>query len=117
MKEKAGHLQPIIRDGYCLTKEISERHIERYVVCAAVRYGNTVIASARHFDPLMTDIVGTLKEKGVIGTIPDSQGFIDQFGCFMNRKEALAIATYQNQINVRRPKTFPAHELFSEDLY
>lgn len=45
------------------------------------------------------------------------QGFIDQWGKFMNREEALAVATAAGQINVRRPKTFPETELFSEDLY
>ncbi|ARK07913.1 hypothetical protein phiA829_093 [Aeromonas phage phiA8-29] len=45
------------------------------------------------------------------------QGFIDQWGKFMNREEALAVATAAGQINARRPKTFPETKLFSEDLY
>ena len=45
------------------------------------------------------------------------QGFIDQYGVFMTREEALKVATEAGQINVRRWKTSPAHLLFSEDLY
>lgn len=41
------------------------------------------------------------------------QGFITETYTFVNRKEALEIAKYFNQIN---HKTLPEDELFSEDL-
>lgn len=95
----------------------------RVVVCAACRYGELIICSARHHDPVMNAQIKVLKEAEEIA-IRDlrnhgdyEQGFIDQWGKFMNREEALAVATAAGQINVRRPKTFPETELFSEDLY
>ncbi|HHC1760037.1 TPA: hypothetical protein ACN7E6_005248 [Klebsiella pneumoniae] len=45
------------------------------------------------------------------------QGFIDQFGVFMDRKEALQVAREAGQLNIARIKTWPDNELFSEDLY
>jgi len=46
-----------------------------------------------------------------------TQGFIDQFGVFMDRFEALQVATDAGQLNVTRAKTHPVDRLFSEDLY
>jgi hypothetical protein len=45
------------------------------------------------------------------------QGFIDQYGVFMDRRESLEVATAAGQINVRRTKTNPVNQLFSEDIY
>lgn len=45
------------------------------------------------------------------------QGFIDQRGVFMDRREALIVAAEAGQIDTWRPKTQPEHILFSEDLY
>ena len=44
------------------------------------------------------------------------EGFIDQWGVFMTREEALIVAYHANQLG-RRPKTRPYSKLFSEDLY
>jgi len=95
----------------------------RVVVCAAVKYvhfsvTDIIIASPRHFDSIMekqislmnSDIQPEFKSDG-------EQGFLDQFGVFMNRGEALLVASAANQINTRRPKTNPVNQLFSEDLY
>lgn len=92
----------------------------RVVVCAACRYGELIVCSARHHDPVMNAQIRVLMEADEIGTHKRGdyeQGFIDQWGKFMTREEALAVATAAGQINVRRPKTFPETELFSEDLY
>lgn len=92
----------------------------RVVVCAACRYGDLIVCSARHHDPVMNRQIMALKEADEIDIQNRGdyeQGFIDQWGKFMNREEALAVATAAGQINVRRPKTFPETELFSEDLY
>jgi len=45
------------------------------------------------------------------------QGFVDQYGVFMDRKEALQVAKEAGQLNIARIKTWPDNELFSEDLY
>jgi hypothetical protein len=50
-------------------------------------------------------------------TFGEVQGFIDQYGVFMDRKEAYAVASAAGQINTRRPKGYPEYMLFSEDLY
>lgn len=97
----------------------------RVVVCAANRYGELIVLGARHFDSVMH---AQLKAIGITGRQPwndeienrygiAEQGFIDQWGVFMNRSEALIVATEAGQINVRRPKGFPLDKLFSEDLY
>jgi hypothetical protein len=91
----------------------------RVVVCAANRYnGSAVLLGARHFDSLMCD---ALEEYEVAGgkfnRDTEEQGFIDQWGIFMDRTEALSVATAAGQINTRRPKGNPTNILFSEDLY
>lgn len=87
----------------------------RVVVAAANRLGDYVVVSARHFDPLMH---AQIKALGLTAEFRKStQGFIDQYGTFMDRFEALAVATAQGQIHWRRPKTHPTDRLFSEDLY
>jgi len=71
--------------------------------------------SARHFDLAMHSVC-----QKVFGDQPYGQceqGFIDQRGVFMDRKEAFLVARAAGQINVRREKSSPADTLFSEDLY
>lgn len=93
----------------------------RFVVCAACMYDNgLIIAGARHFDPVMASQLMYMKEQDEIAFANRGrpiQGFIDQRCVFMDRKEALAVATAAGQLNVRRGKTWPIDELFSEDLY
>jgi hypothetical protein len=95
--------------------------VPRVVVCAANRYtkdGSTVlILGARHFDRTMHDAMDRLgwgKERAHCHD-PD-QGFIDQFGVYMDRKEALAVATASGQVGRWREKC-PGAWLCSEDLY
>lgn len=89
----------------------------RLVVCAANKYGEHVFTGIRHFCPIMCknmkdhDIAWMRKEFGEV------QGFVDQHGVFMDRFEALTVATEAGQINRYREKTTPIDRLFSEDLY
>ena len=89
---------------------------DRFVVCAANRWScGIVIMSARHFDTNMHAVC-----ERVFGDKPygcSEQGFIDQRGVFMDRKEAFLVARSAGQINVRREKSPPYDTLFSEDLY
>lgn len=96
----------------------------RVVVCAANRYGVTkrlagplLFLGARHFDERMREHMEHYDVEHLRRNYGEEQGFIDQWGVFMNREEALAVAVAAGQINVRRPKTNPEHLLFSEDLY
>lgn len=85
----------------------------RRVVCAAIRYDDgTIIVGPRHFDVTMHD---QILARGLRETDMDLvQGFIDQHGVFMNRKEAYTVAVNANQLirTVFQPDT-----LFSENLY
>lgn len=91
---------------------------ERRIVAAANRYGDVVVVSARHHDPLMNTQLLRLQEAGLISS-PHTrdQGFIDNRGEFLSREDALLVATAAGQINTTRPKTSPKTKLFSEDLY
>lgn len=89
----------------------------RVVVCAANAYKNLLVLGARHFDATMHAQIKQSREALLVKPSAWEQGFIDQFGVFMDRKEALAVATAAGQINTRRPKGNPTDILFSEDLY
>lgn len=93
----------------------------RFVVSAACRIKelDILVCGPRHFDSVMHKQIGQLHD---IHKIDDKkfrweQGFVDQDGVFMDRKEALVVATEAGQINTRRRKTSPTDRLFSEDLY
>ncbi|WP_368755048.1 hypothetical protein [Klebsiella oxytoca] len=95
--------------------------ITRRVVCAANQYeskigGNPLVfIGVRHYCPIMRHSISQLLS--VIDRATEVQGFVDQFGVFMDRKEALKVAKEAGQLNVARIKTWPDDELFSEDLY
>lgn len=94
----------------------------RFVVCAACRYGDLIIAGARHFDRVMHTQLKYIKEDRLLDFEAEGrveEGFIDQFGVFMDRSEAYQIALAGGQLNTRRLKSGNngSTELFSEDLY
>lgn len=94
----------------------------RFVVCAACRYGEMIICGARHFDPTMHTVIEQLREDKLFAfevAGRAEQGFIDQWGVFMDREEAFLVAQAAGQINVRRAKSShpDSTTLFSEDLY
>ncbi|SAF87642.1 Uncharacterised protein [Enterobacter ludwigii] len=93
---------------------------QRRVVCAANRYsctlgGVVVFVGVRHFCPLMRQNMQSWHDVLIRAT--EKQGFVDQFGVFMDREEALKVARDAGQLNISRIKTWPDDELFSEDLY
>lgn len=86
----------------------------RRIVCAAVLFEKGMIVGPRHYDAIMQ---AQYKAMGLKATETDgTQGFIDQFGTFFDRKEAFAIATRQGQIRHKTGNP-DSQELFSEDLY
>lgn len=94
----------------------------RFVVCAACRYGDLIIAGARHFDKVMHTQLKYIKEDRLLDFELEGrveEGFIDQFSVFMDRSEAYRIALAGGQLNKRRLKSGNqgSTELFSEDLY
>lgn len=112
-------------DGFLKWKP--EPHVVRKIVCAAAKYGEgkdaLVVCSARHYDVRMNhtlDFIGIERIEQFELEDKVEQGFIDQFGVFVGRKEAWKIAVEANQINLAR---YPADrwreddELYSEWLY
>ena len=66
----------------------------QFIVCAAMRKGTIIVAGARHFDNVMRTCIIAMN----LGTSEWEQGFIDQKGTFLTRKEAWKAAVKQNQI-------------------
>lgn len=94
----------------------------RFVVCAACRYGDMIVCGARHYDKVMHSVLAQLREDKLFDFEREGraeQGFIDQYGVFMDRKEAFEVAKAAGQLNVRRTKSQSPSSttLFSEDLY
>jgi hypothetical protein len=97
------------RSDYCTGRP------ERFVVCAANKYGDLIFIGVRHFCPVMCfnmqhyDIPALRKVRGEV------QGFIDQYGVFMDRTEAAKVAAAAGQLD--RYGDVKPELLFSEDLY
>ena len=61
----------------------------RRVVCAAMFKEDRIITGARHFDKVMRSQMAS--SEGIPWWTDCEQGFIDQFGDFISRKEARKI--------------------------
>jgi len=89
-------------------KEMTQR-----IVCAAIKHTtDEIIIGPRHFDRVMNT---QIKKSDFLGWSQADQGFVDQFGTFLTREEALEIAVSNGQI-IRRVGG-DEKELFSENLY
>lgn len=96
----------------------------RRVVCAANRYGDYIVTGMRHYCVVMNmqiDSVGGLDVLHHYARTCDhdeaknyEQGFIDQYGNFLDRSTAYIMAKENGQLldGVGRP-----HTLFSEDVW
>lgn len=85
------------------------------VVCAAIRHARTeqIVCGARHFDLVMQQFI----QEGKEGEWADAdQGFIDQWGNFLDRHEAYIIAERRGQLKGHGAPHVRG-TLFSEDLY
>lgn len=91
--------------------------VVRVVVCAAILNTKTkeILCSPRHYDSTTHCHIKKDNSKWLKGCV--IEGFVDQWGVFMTREEALDVATKAGQLNTRRTKTHPLWQLFSEDLY
>lgn len=94
--------------------QMSRPPYQRRVVCAANRHldTNVLVIGPRHYDEIMHKHIAQLSYR----KHNMEQGFIDQHGVFMDRKEAYLVAREASQI---RFKTGNPDEpvLYSEDLY
>jgi len=116
------------RTGKTMTiaKKLAEQHVtidrpQRRVVCAACKYGDVLIAGARHYDKVMLSQLKAFSKEHEIRMMSRGevvQGFIDQFGVFMDRKEAMQIAKAAGQpIDIERGCGGDSETLYSEGLY
>lgn len=97
---------------------MSERYEDRparSVVCAANKYGDLIFTGVRHYCPVMVFNMAAYDIKALRQQHGEVQGFIDQHGVFMDRKEAAIVAKESGQL-ARYGNVLP-EMLFSEDLY
>lgn len=92
---------------------IPDPNIQR-IVCAANKNKKTekIVCGARHFDKLM---LHSIIEDPQGSWLDCEQGFVDQYGNFLNREEAYIIAQRQGQLMPH--KSHITGTLYSEDLY
>jgi len=96
---------------------------QRKIVCAALKSvefsGSIIVCGIRHFDRIMVSQIKILKAYNSVSGIDDvtwAQGFVDNYGVFVDRQKALAIAIKAGQI-VDYQYSKQTGELFSESLY
>lgn len=100
-----------------------ENNIEKpqsIIVCAGCKINikgeEYLILGARHYDKLMREMINKLDKDTLQPIVRGEQGFIDQYGDFYNRKEALEIVKKNGQpFNQKRNGSNT--KLFSEGLY
>ena len=90
--------------------------MQRTVVAAANRYNREgeeplIICGVRHHDEIMNSVLDAIGMKG----FTTEQGFVDQWGNYMDREEAAYVATYSGQR--MRNTRFDRKYLFSEDCW
>jgi len=92
-------------------ESIRSEGMQRVVVCAANQHKDIpelLVCGARHFDSVMRLAIKASKYSHHDF---HEQGFIDNFGIYMNREEAAKVAFKAGQIGEK------TNILFSEDLY
>jgi hypothetical protein len=96
----------------------TSKRSQRRVVCAAL-YDlelDMCVLGARHCDMSMHYTICAMPNDIRDQLRHGEQGFIDQWGKFMNRKEAFEVATAAGQI-IQKTGNPDSKELFSEDIY
>lgn len=90
------------------------KDVKPWMVCAANRHKTTsaIICGARHWDKVMRmQLFGKLKGSEW------EQGFIDQFGRFYNRKDAMEAVLASGQLFNAERNSGNGEDLYSEGLY
>ena len=102
-------------------EEIGYEPVQQVVVCAACinQDSGLIICGARHWDSVMSKVLKTLRAEGsTLRSYDFEQGFIDQWGTFLTRKEAMVIAKAAGQdIDIERGCGGSTTTLYSEGLY
>ena len=90
-----------------------KRTHKRKIVCAAVKLGGIVLPCIRHWDVgchVLADSVWGIDVQNLIRQGQEEQGFIDNEGQFLDRKQAAILYNSYSRKKVGKM-------LFSEDLY
>ncbi|BEG72485.1 hypothetical protein RVBP21_1130 [Pseudomonas phage BRkr] len=89
----------------------------RYIVCAANRYKDYIVTGSRHYCVSMNAQIDLIGMDALRAYAADDyeQGFIDQYGVFWSRSDALEHVKKTGQL--RYPEHCTRDELFSEGLY
>lgn len=90
------------------------------IVTAACKYGDVILCGARHYDSVMLSQLRAMPEDGAVRSMPRSevvQGFIDQFGNFYNRKEAMQTAKASGRFIDFERNGGNGLDLYSEGLH
>ena len=91
---------------------------KRRIVCAAIRNDGEIVLGIRHHDKMMNRAIENFGDAGGYWMRPDEeQGFVDQWGNFLNREDALIVARTAGQILRVGAGWNATKELFSENLY
>jgi len=87
---------------------------QQVVVCAACKMGEHIVLGARHFDSRMREQMDRTSCNWKLS----EQGFIDQFGEFLTRQEAMKVAIAAGQkVDIERGCGGDKDTLYSEGLY
>ncbi len=94
-------------------------HVKPWIVCAAINWKDYIITGARHFDPIMLQHIKTFEKTYIMGLSCRQwgQGFIDQWGQFYNRKEAMQAVKASGQPFDAERNGGNGEDLYSEGLY
>lgn len=90
---------------------------QRRVVCAAIRADDgSLLLGIRHYSPDMHKQIEHRDDGAKFMHRDDrDQGFVDQWGVWMSRREALNVAKAADQL--RTSPIWDEHRLYSENLY
>lgn len=88
------------------------KHIKPWMVCAACRHRGYIITGARHFDTVMRKQVDNYN--GLTSYSNWEQGFIDQWGRFYNRVDAMKAVKESGQPFNAERNGGNGEELYSE---
>lgn len=88
--------------------------VKPWMVCAACKHGDVIFLGARHWDNVMWQQAGPYFDREGSTAHLFDQGFIDQWGRFYQRDEAMeAVKASGQPFNAERQGGI-THELYSE---
>jgi hypothetical protein len=107
------HQRPVPDSGDGLEPWLPPADWTTRIVAAACIIDGTVFVGARHFDPVMR---AQIKRAG-LSPLTHEQGFIDQWGRYYTREEAMDVVLVSGQPFDAKRNSGNGEMLFSEGLY